>query len=175
MYIDGVNWHVGVPKVVRRADEFHTAPLGRLEPGRGGKFAFGNERKNTMETGYRAQAVRAACFIGVGDIDAIREIIRNDVVSIGKRRADGYGMVDKQALVVEEIDTDAATWGLMDGRGEPARPVPVATWADVGGVECMIQAVKARPFYWSTRVPVEPCAVPAHADAHLLLQGMPSA
>ena len=53
-------------------------------------------------------------WLGTGRIDDVRALLTG-VIGIGKRRGAGVGMIEPGSLVVEPVDADPATWGLVTG------------------------------------------------------------
>ena len=170
-YLDAVDMITVHKAVTMRQTEASRMPLHAIALGRRASFS-GEAYKNTLNT-YEGISVRRIVFAGVGDTDAIRDVLE-DVRGIGTRRADGFGMIS--SCTVEPFDADPAIWGLVDPEGEPMRPVPLAMWANLGGTRSpVIQAVRARPFYWDVRNPAEACAVPPDMDAVRLIRMLEAA
>ena len=102
--------------------------------------------------------IRLGLYIGVGDVDAI-DAIMSDVPAIGAFRAKGFGRIE--SYDIERLYDAPEYWGLADGIGQPARPVPTRVWAKLGLPELgLMSFTRARPFYWSEDTPRELCAVP---------------
>ncbi len=87
-----------------------------------------NERKPTLDSYLTLTAARAWAW-GVGDIDAVRDLL-GEIDAIGKK-ANSTGCGSVSAITVTEVEAPA-TFGLTDKTGRPSRPVPVDTWTKSG-------------------------------------------
>ena len=75
-----------------------------------------------------------------GDTDAVQALLK-DTHFIGKRRASGFGEVDRWSLEPDELD------GITGHLDEPLRPVPIEMFH---GDQSAIKADAAwRPAYWN--------------------------
>ncbi len=171
LYLDAINLEHAFTKIAMRQTEPASMPITSVRGNaRGDMISIAyNKYKNTLNR-HRARSVMTGVFAGVGDIDEIESIL-TDVLAIGARRADGYGLIADRSI--EPVDADPRIWGIMDSQGEPMRPVPLRTWATLGGApDALVQMVRARPWYWDARNPAEICAVPASDTMNAFLAGM---
>lgn len=89
---------------------------------------------------YRRIAAPQIDWYAEGDADAVRDLLQ-DARFIGKRRASGFGEVERWALEPDELD------GITGHLDEPLRPVPVEMFT---GDQTAIRADAAwRPAYWN--------------------------
>lgn len=113
--------------------------LGVLDVGIGERRA--REAGNVIST-YKAKVARAVEWYATGHKDAVLDALRA-VRFIGKRRAAGYGEVDRWEAEAGDLD------GIVGYLSEPLRPIPVARWAH-GGDHIAIDTAW-RPAYWEIR------------------------
>lgn len=91
---------------------------------------------------YAATVAEAIEWYATGNADAVLEALR-PVRFIGKRRAAGYGEVERWDVEPGELD------GLVGFAGEPLRPVPTERWTE-GGDWIPVEAAWKAP-YWDVR------------------------
>jgi hypothetical protein len=98
---------------------------------------------------------RALWAFGRGDASAVRAAL-GQVKAIGKKRAQGWGEIDR--IDVEAVEADER-FGLMTADGLPARAVPWPLWREIGGREDVTTTMAKTGFpRWA--VEAEFCAVP---------------
>lgn len=94
---------------------------------------------------YPAFASKEVYFFGVGDPDAVVELIQNHIQGLGKRSNAGAGEI----LSVQWIDSEDYSW--KDEDNMPARPLPVDLWKEIGGSDAASVAPMSVRFpYWQT-------------------------
>ncbi|WP_053764387.1 hypothetical protein [Leptospirillum ferriphilum] len=93
-------------------------------------------------------------FHGVGDIDAVNEILKEGLFGIGKRQ---WSNVRKNEIQVEQLNKDGSiVWESL-----PARTVPVDVWTELTGkssADLPIEMESFFPPYWRTEKTA--CVVP---------------
>jgi hypothetical protein len=90
---------------------------------------------------YRRIATQQIDWYAEGDVDTVLELLQ-DARFIGKRRASGFGEVERWVIEPDELD------GITGHLDEPLRPVPVEIFT---GDQTAIKADAAwRPAYWNT-------------------------
>ena len=140
---------------------------GRFPKGRRRTDRFGG--KNLLSH-YPTRLCDGGAWLGTGRLDEVRALLTG-VVGIGKRRGAGVGMIEPGSLVVEPVDADPATWGLVTGpndldfatpRVAPARPLPLALFQRLGGdpADALMTIERVRQPYHDPRNPAEPAVVP---------------
>lgn len=148
------------------------AALDRLAPGRIPKGRRRTDRfgaKGILSC-YPMRLCDGGAWLGTGNIEAVRAVLAR-VIGIGKRRAAGAGMIDPDSLVVEPVDADPATFGLVTGpddpefataRIAPARPLPLALFRRLGGdpFDALLTVERVRPPYHDPRNPAEEAVTP---------------
>ena len=166
--------HLGDTGATHRAPAVRNARAALLgaEPG---AIAAGSRRgtfagaKNALNH-YEARVCQGGAWLGTGRIDEVHALLA-PVLAIGKRRHAGRGMIEPGSLVVEPIDADPATWGLVTGPGDPdfaserlapRRPLPLALFERLGGepLDAVLAVVRVRQPYYDASNPPEPAAVP---------------
>ncbi len=111
---------------------------------------------NTMDWRSSVEA-SLVYFSGRGDVDAVDALL-DGIDFIGAKRAHGFGRVE--ACRVEAVGADYDHFGLKFSDGSPARPVPMAAWAEIDGDANTDQGLeRVCPPYW--RGEMQPCAVPS--------------
>ena len=119
---------------------------------------------------YEARVCEGGAWLGTGRIDEVRELLY-PVIGIGKRRQSGWGMIDPESLVVEPVDADPNTWGLVSGpddpdfatdRVTPRRPLPIETFRRLGGdpLDEVIAVERVRQPYYDPANPPIPAVLP---------------
>ena len=107
---------------------------------------------------YQAFAVRRGYAFGVGDVDAVRDLLAN-LKTIGKKgRAAGHGKV--AGVEVEAVQDAPDLLGLTDFVGDPARAIPLDSWRKVSNREPN-NIEPARPHLPRWATPTVLCAKPA--------------
>ena len=140
---------------------------GRIPKGRRRTDRFG--AKNVLNR-YPTRLCDGGVWLGTGRLEEVRALLTG-VVGIGKRRGAGVGMIEPGSLVVEPVDADPATWGLVTGphdcdfatpRVAPARPLPLALFQRLGGdpAEALMTIERVRQPYHDPRNRAEPAVVP---------------
>ncbi len=102
----------------------------------------------------RAIATKEVYFFGVGEPDAVVQLLRDYVPCIGRHTGAGYGKIAR----IYWRESPDYSWRLANG--SPARPLPLPVWISAGGNKnqpCAMMAV--RPPYW--RSPLFPSVFPA--------------
>ena len=128
--------HFEAPVFKRRRAFVSNAHWAQFRPGdfvwsRGGavtQIIARDERKPTIDT-YTALTAARAWAWGIGDIDALRDLL-GKIDAIGKK-ASSTGCGSVSAISVTEVEAPA-TFGLADKTGRPSRPVPVDAWTKAG-------------------------------------------
>ena len=112
--------------------------------------------KPTLDA-YPAFAVRRGYAFGVGDLDAVCDLLA-DLKAIGKKgRAAGHGKL--AGIEVEAVQDAPDLLGLEDFAGDPARAIPLGTWRKVSNREPdNIQPARPHLPRWAT--PTVLCAKP---------------
>lgn len=140
---------------------------GRLPKGRRRTDRF---RAKHLLNRYRTRVCAGGAWLGTGHIEAVRAILAG-VLGIGKRRGAGVGIIAPDSLVIEPVDADPATWGLVSGPDDPhfatprllpVRPLPLALFRRLGGdpAEAVLAIERVRQPYHDPRNPPEPAVVP---------------
>lgn len=94
---------------------------------------------------YPAYAAKEVYFFGVGDPDAVVELIQNHIQGIGKRNSVGAGEI--QSVLWE--DSEDYSW--INEKGMPARPLPLALWQEIGGnPSAPVAPLSVSLPYWQT-------------------------
>ena len=148
------------------------AALERLGPGRIPKGRRRTDRfgaKNLLSR-YPMRLCDGGAWLGTGPIEEVRAVL-GAVLGIGKRRAAGAGMIDPDSLIVEPVDADPATWGLVTGPNDPdfatqriapARPLPLELFRRLGGdpADAVITIERVRQPYHDPANPPVPAVAP---------------
>ena len=122
---------------------------------RGGDF---RNRQSFMH----AHATPAAYFMGRGDLDEVRRLMRT-MTGMGKRRNSGYGQIDMAAAEFRLLDYPRAQGTLMLTDGTPSRPVPVDIWTQLKSLAPVLRAeVRFEPPYNLTEA--VDCVLPTHQN-----------
>lgn len=96
---------------------------------------------------YEAIACQSVHWYGMGDAYACQELISDYLIGIGKRSNGGAGELGNIEVLL--LDEDYS-WVLPNGK--PARPIPVAVWESIGGMESPIaQLTTVIPYATSPR------------------------
>ncbi len=164
--------HFEVPVFEHRRAFVSNAHWPRFRPGdfvHGGgrpvtKITARDERKPTLDT-YTTLTAAAAWAWGVGEIEAVRELLA-EIDAIGKKaRSTGCGQVSE--ITVTEVEAPA-TFGLTDKRRRPSRPVPLDRWSAVGLSADGLSVGPSKPYLprWATghALCVLPPTYVLHAD-----------
>ena len=158
----------GTVPVVQRG----RAALEGLEPGRIPKGRRRTDRfgvKNVLSH-YPMRLCDGGAWLATGRIDEVRALLAG-VLGIGKRRGSGAGMIEPGSLVIEPVDADPATWGLVSGPGDPqfathriapVRPLPLALFRRLGGdpADAVLAIERVRQPYHDPRNAPEEAVVP---------------
>ena len=160
--VTGTHW------ALQRAE----AALERLGPGRLPKGRRRTDRfraKNVLNR-YPTRVCAGGAWLGTGGVEAVRATLAG-IVGIGKRRGAGAGMIAPDSFVVEPVDADPATWGLVSGphdpdfatpRLAPVRPLPLALFRRLGGdpADAVLAIERVRQPYHDPRNAPEEAVVP---------------
>lgn len=119
----------------------------RIETARG-------DYRNKMSS-YAAYDAGAIWFSGCGDVDEVRNLIEG-IHGVGTKRNIGHGKV--KSVHIRRTESDRS--GLAFSDGTPARPVPIRTWEETGGIDCERALETYCPPYWNGNRVV--CALPSH-------------
>lgn len=94
---------------------------------------------------YPAFVAKEVSFFGVGDPESVARLVRDFIPGLGKRATGGAGEI----IRVEPTGSEDYSW--MDEKGNPARPLPVDLWREIGGRDGMPTAPLAVTFpYWES-------------------------
>jgi len=151
-----------------RAYRDNEIPLGRIDMPENQKLQDSTvDRYDNILNRYSFTAAGSGVFIGTGDIEEIESLLQ-DVSAIGKRRSDGWGMIEEFAI--EAAEAAPEYWGLTDRDGNPARCVPGTLWEKISNITPeLIDVVRPRPFYWDEKIPREACVMPADGNLERLV------
>ncbi|MGZ3305924.1 MAG: hypothetical protein ACXU8U_08690 [Asticcacaulis sp.] len=134
-----------------------------LRPKKTGRYVAidpsGGDFRN-RQTLARAYATPAAYFMGEGDLDEVRRLMRG-MTGMGKRRASGYGQIDIEASEFIALDYPRQQGVLMLSDGTPSRPIPVDVWAGLRSLAPVLHAVVRYAPPYNLTEPVE-CVLPVH-------------
>ena len=119
---------------------------------------------------YKARVCEGGAWLGTGRIDEVSELLHS-IIGIGKRRQSGWGMIDPESLVLEPVDADPTTWGLVTGPDDPdfateriasRRPLPLEMFRGLGGdpLDEVIAIERVRQPYYDPANPPVPAVVP---------------
>ena len=160
--VTGTHW------ALQRAE----AALERLGPGRlpKGRRRTDRFRAKNLLSQYPTRVCAGGAWLGTGCVESVRSILAW-IVGIGKRRGAGAGMIAPDSLVVEPVDADPATWGLVSGpddpdfatpRLAPVRPLPLALFRRLGGdpADAVLVIERVRQPYHDPRNAPEEAVVP---------------
>ena len=152
----------------RRREMREVGPLQLRVKKRGGVFlASGEEYKNSAVNRLGCRLVSRAHFFGVGDIPAIRRVLRF-WQGIGAQWRNGWGELAGGEGDGWEFDDELSAdddrenwWGLVDENRAPVRPLPVALFRKLGGGGGFpVRRIRVVPPYWKASSPRVAAVVP---------------
>lgn len=92
--------------------------------------ARGPYKSNMSE--YSALSATEVCFYGVGDAEAVKELIETYIPGIGAHSSQGAG----QILDVQyELLSNESDFSWITESGKPARPLPVEIWNTLPSID----------------------------------------
>lgn len=96
---------------------------------------------------YPGISAEEVYFWGVGDPQAVDELLRDTIIGIGKRSNAGAGEIT--ALVCDEIEDD---FSWVTKKGKPARPLPLSVWCSMGRETRPSVPMSVTVPYWGSEV-----------------------
>lgn len=89
------------------------------------------KHKSTLSE-YSALDLQAVCFYGLGDSQAVKELIETYITGIGMHSNSGSGQIIN--IETEQLEDDDLSFWLTES-GKPARPLPIDIWESLLGAD----------------------------------------